>query len=283
MVPLPLWINVLLPFLFWGAGWLHAQRLLRRWPDLTPETVLKAAPLLYVVIVLPMLLYGIQLWTIQTQPQLMWRLPLALQYWFVSLMWGWVIALFSYLFALLVCVAFKSGHDQRKQLVAVALLALAAVEVGQDQYTRPLAPLLEEREREGVVLQTSDSSCAAASGANIARRLGLEATERSVSEAMRSSVMGTAPAQVIYGLERFGIHCTRFELESWEIADIPVPSMLFVDQRAVGPEGHAVACMGEVSGRAEIWDPLFDRVLMGREELAEIWHGRGIRCAVAAN
>ena len=284
MVPFPLWLNLLLPLAFCGLGWLHASRLLRRWPDLSPTTVLKRAPALYAILVPPALLYVAQLLLIQTQPQLMWRLPLPLQYWFVSLMWGWVIALFSHLFALILILAFRSKHEQRKQLVVVALLGLAAVEVGQYQYTRPLAPLLGERAtEEGVVLQTNDSSCAAASGANIARRFGLDATERGVAEAMRASIMGTAPAQVIYGMGRLGVICSRFELESWEIADIPTPSMLFVDQRAAGPEGHAVAYMGDRDGRAEIWDPLFDRLLMDREELGEIWHGRGIGCVPATN
>ncbi len=274
----------MLPLFFSFTGWLHARRLLRRWPDVSPTTVLKRVPYLYAVIFVPMVLYGVQLWIVQTQTQLMWRLPLLLQYWFVALMWGWVIALFAYLFTLIIVLSFASGYDQRKQLVVVAVLALIAVEVGQYQYTRPLAPLLEERvTEEGVILQTNDSSCAAASGANIARRLGRDVTERQMAEKMRASFMGTAPAQVVYGLEELGINCTLFELTSWEVRDIPSPSMLFVDHRAVGPEGHAVAFMGEVEGAAEIWDPLYDRTHMSREDLAEIWHGRGISCTISTN
>ena len=164
------------------------------------------------------------------------------------------------------------------------MLLVAAVQVAQWLYTRPVAPLLKHKQTSyGVILQSSGVSCAAASAANIARRHGRPATEKQMAAALGTTTLaGTSASQVIYGMRAVGFACRRVKVAGADPSRLKLPAMLFVDHPLVGPEGHAVALMALDQGQAEVWDPLWGRRLFSPAQLRHSWHGMAIECAPLA-
>jgi hypothetical protein len=77
-------------------------------------------------------------------------------------------------------------------------------------------------------------------------------------------------------MKKLGFNCQKIYTKESDLNVVNLPALLFVDHPATGPESHAVGYMGNVGVKAEIWDPLSGKVLMGAEELRKIWHGRAI-------
>lgn len=238
------------------------------------KTVLKRAPYLYVLIPLSIILLVI---ANLNRPRLIWNLPLWLQYYYAALTWGGIIAIFTFVFSLASAVAMRTQHRKRWKIVIAGILLIFVIQLVQWNYTRPIAPRLKDIvATSGTVMQTSNASCAAASGASIVRTFGMQKTEKQMAELFGTTVGGTSGAQVIYGMRKIGFSCNKVQVSESNPEKLTAPAMLFVDNQFTGPESHAVAYMGFNKDKAEIFDPLEGRRLLSKNELAKIWHGRGI-------
>lgn len=274
MVGIPIWINILLILIVFLFGFLEYKRLSAKDPTLDLTTVLKKAPYLYVLIPLSLILLVV---ANLNRPALIWNLPLWIQYHYTALTWGGILAIFAFVFSLASAVAIRTRHRERWKIVIAGILLIFVIEVIQWNYTRPIAPRLKNIvASSGTVMQTSNASCAAASAASIARTFGLQKTEKEMAELFGTTVAGTSGAQVIYGMRKIGIACKKVEVLDSDSERLKSPAMIFIDNQFTGPESHAVAYMGVNQDKAEILDPLEGMRFLTKNQLAKIWHGRGI-------
>ena len=264
----------MLIILFILAGFLECKRLLSKDPGLDMKRILKKAPYLYVLIPLSVIfLIAANL----NRPYLTWDLPLWLQYIYTALTWGAIIAMFAFTFSLASVLAFRTEHRERWKVVIAGALFIAVVQIMQWNYTRPIAPQLKDIEgSSGLVFQSNNASCAAASAANIARIFGIQKTEKNMAELLGTTAAGTSAAQIIYGMRKIGFSCRKIEIADSNPRKIKLPAMMFVNNQFTGPESHAVTYVRFTNGKAEIWDPLEGKLLYSKSELAKVWHGRGI-------
>ncbi len=235
----------------------------------------------YLYALLPILLLClVGLFLMQTMRDLWWRLPLLVEYSFLPLVWGAILGCFGFLFSLVCGLAWRLGDPTRRRLVVASLLMVVAAEVAHWQYARLAAPGLRHlATSDGVVLQSSDATCAAASAANLLRLSGVQATERQLAVRFGSSVLfGTSIAQVVFGLRELGYDCRRFAEDPSSESSPPLPALLLVDHPAVGEEGHLVLATRRQGQRLEVLDPLTGRRELSRSELRRRWHGRGLHC-----
>ena len=271
-------VNAGLDALFAVLGLLEARRLWRKHPDIRPENIHQKARYLpwstvaMLAVVVPLLVTDIVLrWHV--------RLPLRLQLHHSAILWALILSDLAFLFAVSIGVAYAAGHRERHKLALVGPLLVLALFYPQWRYYTPIADdLMGMVDEHGIVHQSSDWSCAAASGANVARRLGHEMTERRMAEIMGTTRIGTTPAQIVVGLEAIGVRCRLVREPDGAPPAFEPPAILFVDHPEAGSEGHAVAYMGRSEGRYEIWDPLAGRTWLEAPELLEIWHGHGVAC-----
>jgi len=277
MVGVPLSLEILLLLASILAGVLEYRRSVARGTRLTLDRVVRQVPSLYIGVLLLLLgLLAIQI--VNASSSLAWHLPLWWMYYDTVLLWGMFLALCAFVFSLAATVAFDTHSRERWKIAIVGALVLVAIHGVQWYYTRPVAPYLRhETTGDGVILQSSGESCAAATGANIAGAFGLQKTEREMAGLFGTTkFFGTSPAQVVYGMRTLGLAAHRVQLPSADPAQLTSLAMLFVDHPATGPESHAVAFMGLTNGTAEIWDPLVGKRLLNKDQLARIWHGRGV-------
>jgi len=274
MVGIPLWLNIVLIIGFILVGYMECRRLFAKDPHLDMKTVLRRAPYLYILVPLSILLLVV---ANLNRPALIWNLPLWIQYHYTALTWGGILAIFAFVFSLASAVAIRTRHRERWKIVVAATLLILVVEVIQWNYTRPIAPRLKNIvASSGTVMQTSNASCAAASAASIARTFGIQKTEKEMAELFGTTVAGTSGAQVIYGMRKIGIASKKVEVLDSDSERLKSPAMIFIDNQFTGPESHAVAYMGLNKDKAEIWDPLEGKRFLTKDQLAKIWHGRGI-------
>lgn len=274
MVGIPLWLNILLIIGFVLVGSMECRRLFAKDSNLDIKTVLRRAPYLYVLIPLSLTLLVI---ANLNRPHLLWNLPLWLQFHYTALTWGGILAIFAFVFSLAAAVAMRTHHRERWKIVIAGILLIFVIQVIQWNCTRPIAPRLKDIvASSGTVMQTSNASCAPASGASIARTFGMQKTEKQMADLFGTTVGGTSGAQVIYGMRKIGFASKKVEVPDSDPERLKSPAMIFIDNQFTGPESHAVAYMGLNKDKAEIWDPLEGRRFLAKNQLAKIWHGRGI-------
>jgi predicted double-glycine peptidase len=274
MVGIPLWLNIMLIIGCIFLGSVECTRLFKKDANLEMKTVLKRAPYLYVLIPLSLILLVV---ANLNRPRLIWNLPLWLQYHYTALTWGGILAIFTFIFSLASAVAIRTRHRERWKIVIAGILLIFVIQVIQWNYTRPIAPRLKNIvATSGTVMQTSNASCAAASGASIVRSFDMQKTEKQMAELFGTTVGGTSGAQVIYGMREIGFSCNKVEVSDSNPENLSAPAMVFIDNQFTGPESHAVAYMGFNKDKAEIFDPLEGRRFLSKNQLAKIWHGRGI-------
>ncbi len=269
------------------AGIGEARRLQRRHPDLTVELTLKRAPSLWLLIPASLLLLAsaVILMVLQkTRPSALWALPPWFEYHLLTAIWAAIMSLFAFAFSLGAAVAMRTRHRERTKFVVSAALLVAAIQTVEWNYARLVAPILrDDISATGMVTQTSDVSCAAASGATIARLLGIAKTERDMAELYgTSALLGTTAAQVVYGNTVIGIASRKVEIPDLDPERVAAPAMFFVDHPATGPESHAVAYLGMKEGKAEVWDPIRGLKRLDKKSLASVWRGRGIEFRLAS-
>jgi hypothetical protein len=191
---------------------------------------------------------------------------------------GGLLVLGAFVFTVGAMVSFRMRHRARWTVVSGGMVFLMAFHGAQWYYTRPVAPdLTHETTPDGVILQTSEVSCAAASGANIAQAFGLAKTEKEMAALFGTTKpLGTSDAQIVYGMRTLGLVADRVTIPGADPAQLASLAMLFVDHPATGPESHAVAFMQFAKDHAEIWDPLVGKRFLTKRQLAEIWHGHAV-------
>ncbi len=286
MVALPVWLSLLIVAAAGAAGMSAADSALRRLPDLRVETAVRRMPWRFVAMMLPVTLLLPGYLPTNHIREWLWYLPHSLHYWAIGLIWTYVAALTAFLGAFTLILARKTGHAQQRQLAFGCLTMLAAVLLPQWTFTRPLAgELRNETGADGVILQSSGVSCAAASGANIARLLGLPGmTEIVVAEKMRTTRVGTTMPQAVEGMRALGIRCTPTKIAASEIDSLAPPAFLYVDHEGVGRNGHAIVLVGRAPDqRYRVIDPLVGKATWTREQLLDIWHGLAISCRRASD
>jgi len=282
------WIlNAALVALFALAGIIDARRLQRRYPNLTVEMTLKRAPYLWVLIPLSLLLLlaAITLMVLhKRRPSALWALPVWFEYHLLSAIWAAILSLFAFGFALGSAVAMRTRHRERRKLIAASVLLVASIQVVEWNYTRLISPILRnDISAAGMVTQTSDVSCAAASGATLAGLLGIAKTEREMADLYgTSALLGTTAAQVVYGNAAIGIASRKVEILDRDPERVAAPAMFFVDHPATGPESHAVVYLGMKEGKVEIWDPIRGLKRLDKRGLGSVWRGRGIEFRLAS-
>jgi len=191
------------------------------------------------------------------------------------LRWGDTFLVLGYILVLTSYLAWSEHHPQRIPLSVIGtviVLCLLTIRYLQNPplHLHPEGKLTPE----GYVLQSTGSSCAAASGANIAKDLGVETTEHEMVALMGTNGEGTSVAQVILGMRKLGIEGEKVIREGLE--ELEIPAMLFVDHIATGPESHAIVLLKNEEGQTVIVDPLFGTVDMTRFQTSNVWHGKAV-------
>ena len=279
MYALPVWLHVLSWVVPALLGVWAAQRLRARYPEIGLESALPRLRHLWLVTGTAAVVV-VAVYTVV-------RLPLAQQAalpgWLVDaapvVLWTTLRLTIVYLCAITLRLAWLESHVQRWQLRNAAVLAMVAIELSQWQVTRPIwSSLPEGQSVDGVVLQTSDSTCAAASGATVARHLGLDADEQSMARLMRTTIIGTTTTQIVRGMRLAGIECEPVSMDAATVTSISTPMIAFINLEGVGEDGHAVAVLSATATELVVADPLRTRHLQSWEEWRSRWGGRGLVC-----
>jgi protein-S-isoprenylcysteine O-methyltransferase Ste14 len=275
MFTMPIWGYLLVVVTTGSLGVWIARRLRARVPEVTIETALQHARWPNAIPVALVLLL-VTHFVLQDHPDWWWAMPPAVERVYLAALWTSLGALMALLVSFASWIAYQQQHPEQKVLVLAGVMLVGSVGYVQWSFTRPLEGVVEVRETpEGVVLQSTGATCAAATAANLLRIWGRSADERMMAERFNTTQMGTATGQVVLGLAELGLACRKIEVASPEA--LRLPAMLFVDHPAAGPESHAVALV-QVGPQIEVWDPLVGKVFLSADGLAAIWHGRAVDC-----
>jgi predicted double-glycine peptidase len=274
-------INICILILCAGFGIWEARRLASRHPGLNLDTLHHQARYIYIVLAVILITFtfiGVPM----MNRTLMWQMPLWFDVYGHPLKFGLLIGSFAFLFSLASAVGVMTRHPERKKIIVASIILVFTFPVFQYQYTNPVHPQLTHIKMKGVIFQSHPSSCAAASAANIAEKLGVEKTEKEMAELMNTSEMiGTNAGQIIHAMEQVGVQCSKHWVDESNATHISTPALFFIDNREIGPESHAVAFMGMDDGKWEIWDPLEGKQRFTSEQLKTFWHGKSLECSVA--
>ncbi len=146
----------------------------------------------------------------------------------------------------------------------------------------PVAPRLIERVEGGNVLQSSPSSCAAASMATLARRSGLDPamTERRMAERGGTTLLGTSTLGELRALRSLGAD-VRFarRLTADSLRARRQLALLHVDEPVAGRTiRHTIALVGYDASREEfiVVNPLYGEQRRSATALAGYWIGEAV-------
>lgn len=257
-----------------AAGWAHGGRLVRRVPGFGLQTAHRHARVGVLFVAAVMVPIGV-LSVCGLSPGLAWWFPLWLEVAQQFLNWAGIGGSLAYLAALSLRAVYHERHRERHKLSFALTLLLAAIILFRWWGTWPIADTLAEMtDDDKVVLQSSGSSCAAATAANILSAFGIHETEAALAGEMGTTVIGTSRGRVAFAMWRRGLRCRSVHVTSF--TEVKPPAALVVDHPATGPETHMVALMAIVGDKAEIWDPLKGKILMTAAELNAQWHGRAL-------
>ncbi len=265
-----------------GCGWgvLSARKVRRTAPDATIETVHRAARPVMRVSLACLVALTVPL-AAEISDRFCQQLPLEVQRDVGRITWTMLVVLFAYLSSFGGTFAFLTRHRQSRQFTtALILLNVAFVLLDVRLNSAIASSLREQISKDGIVLQSSGSSCAAATVANIVRHFGKQVTEEEVAEVMGTTNFGTSPGQMRFALRRYGLEFETLNERTVDLAEVRVPAVLFIDHPAVRAEGHAVAFFGVRGDRFEVWDPLVGRVFWTPAMATDVWYGNGIECWV---
>ena len=261
-----------------GIGVALGRRITSRIPDIQLESLFQRVPLLHVVTVLGAAVLAAVMALEASDAPCQW-LPLLWQRHRAAANWMIASGLFGLAAGFLSAVAVRTGHDQRRLVLACTLAGHAIFAITHVQKYGDVSAWLSVRETpDGIVLQSHPATCTAATLANIARQSGLVLDERGAVRLLGTTSAGTNRGQMRYALERLGIPFRMIDGRTTRLGDVSAPAILCVDHPAVGREGHSVAYMGRVQDRFEIWDPVSGRELWSEADAESCWHGHGIEC-----
>ncbi len=266
------------------AGHREYRRLAKRSADASLTNFHRKPGCVRFVLLLLVILMGPSVYLVSHRASL-WLVPEWLE---LTLLW-WSNGLGAALFGLLLGLAWgafkRETLPNARALVLTVVLCQTALLFMTAWMQRPIAAELSDAKWSGKMLrQTSGSSCAPASAANVAGLLGLSYSEQDMARFMSTRAAGTSPAFIIQGLRKAGITGRKFSDAAVNLESLPLPAILIVDHPAAGPESHAVAAIryDPVKKVLDIWNPLAGFELMTRAELKRIWSGHGIACQKTA-
>ncbi|MEM7262241.1 MAG: cysteine peptidase family C39 domain-containing protein [Planctomycetota bacterium] len=185
----------------------------------------------------------------------------------------WIVSLA----ALTVFLAFaatlsrRTEHERKDMLSVLAPVVPLILLWFIAQSNIPIYDRLKHREKEGVLLQSSSSSCAAATLANLLRTPERPLTEREVAQQLGTTRRGTSIPHIVLGLDHYGQEhrvSTRRTIDA-----LTTPAILFVDHPVTGKESHAVALVDRREEAFVIWDPLIGETVLSEDDLRRLWHG----------
>lgn len=279
IVPLPSTSSIALFAASMTCGWLLAGHALGRQPAGTLEQALKVHPASRVLIGIP-LVTGILLVIAAVNERWVLSFSFPAMYWGALILWWSLTCSLLALMVFATRAAYLRGDGERKKVALVTVLLTIALVIVNFYYPRPIADALEDDiSPDGAILQSSDASCAAAAGANIARALGIFASERDVARSMGTTrLWGTNVIQMIIGMQKLGIACESVVTTTENSGELRLPALLLVDHPALGTESHAVAAMRRNGESFEVIDPLLGRETWSRRKLGEVWHGLAVSC-----
>jgi len=262
------------------VGLREYQRLVKRAPDTSLNNFHRQPGAVRFVLLFLVILMVPSIFLVMHRPSL-WLLPEWLE---LTLLWwsnGFGAALFGLMFGLAWGSFKREALPNARALVMTLILCQSALLFMTAWMQRLVANQLSDVKWSGkMMLQSSGSSCAPASAANVAGLLGLHYSEQEMARFMSTRVAGTSPAFIIRGLQRAGIEGRKLADPDVNFSTLPLPAILIVDHPGAGPESHAVAAIRfDAEKKAlEIWNPLVGLQMMTREELKRIWPGHGIAC-----
>jgi predicted double-glycine peptidase len=273
-----IWLILISILCFALAGAWRVTIALRKADGLTLETVHRMLPeLAPALVVMVVGIYGFV--RIQSDFRLMWYLPSVLDRYTMPFLWIASGGFMTYLASCACKVAYAKGHPERHKLTVSAILIVTAFAVIYIRVSLPIYRHLYELETaDGVVLQTSGASCAAASAANIVRLYGLPATEREMAQLAGTTVLGTSPGEIIAALGRKNIRAVKRTLSLNDLMHLAHPAILSVASPWQGPDSHAIVLPPATMGRRRILDPLNGTRALDLKELALEWNGHLIEC-----
>ncbi|MEK7269542.1 MAG: cysteine peptidase family C39 domain-containing protein [Planctomycetota bacterium] len=155
------------------------------------------------------------------------------------------------------------------------LAAVLAIGIAVPHLKPMISPLdasrLEDRWKDGVCLQSSPSTCGAASAVTILRTLGIEATEREIARECFTSLSGTENWFLARAFRRRGL-CVSFRAGVGVPSDLRLPAIAGV---RAGGAGHFIALLPGPGGRIVAADPLSGRSEHSRAVLARAFDFTG--------
>ena len=269
---------ILVQLAAFSVGVVLARASSKRYPGLTLESSLKKSRTLRIVALLCLVLVAPPL-AAQVTDSICQALPLWLQGHASRATWIILGSLFALLSGFAVFVVIRTSHAKRSRL-ALALGALnVALFMANGRLNTGIADELSVKTTaDGVILQSSSSSCAAATLCNVVAHFGVEISEPRAARLLGTTSLGTSPGQMRYALDQLGIGFVDLNERFRELSEVRPPAILFVDHPAVGPEGHAVAYFGTFKDRYEIWDPIYGRSFLKSGHIHQVWHGNGMTC-----
>ncbi len=171
------------------------------------------------------------------------------------------------------CYVLLTRHRLRWPVAAGGMLLLAFAVVLPATRGSIADELREKRSADGVVLQSTGYSCAAAVCANIAEYYGFSATEKKMAYKLGLTDLGSTLEQIAYLLDSLGLETERIRLHPPDTSRLRVPAILSVYHPDTGPDTHLVIFMGANDSSMEIWDPLTGKTYVTEPELREVWRG----------
>jgi hypothetical protein len=131
---------------------------------------------------------------------------------------------------------------------------------------QPIPPSwIDVRERDGVCLQTTPSTCGACAASTVLRQLGVTATERELAAEASSTKSGTLNWLLIRALRRRGFEA---ELLAPSTLDAVVPPAI-VGVRVGKGAGHFIALLEQDGDDVVIGEPLQGRLRLSRAAFAK--------------
>lgn len=274
MLELPYSIAILVALLAALCGVRYGSILHARGFRLTGQVRVRDCPLIPVCLLLFVALH-VATGTITADPTIGWALPVALEYYLTGIMWVLKSAFAAFGLSAVVAVGFFQRSRLWRPLALFAIAALLFMDGLTRLAVQPFVGEVRHTVRDGVILQTTPSTCAAASAANIAGRFGMAATEADMVRHLNTTWAGTSPAQLVFGFRSLGLQAQKVYIPERDLRQVKAPAILLVEMGGE-PDAHAVAYMGSLGDRFEIWDPNGGRKFVSGADAAVFWQGRAI-------
>lgn len=161
-----------------------------------------------------------------------------------------------------------------RMLLILPLFAVAAFAITPilKPFVRPIPDgALSDRWDDTICLQSTASTCGAASVATILRSYGIIVTERELAHEAHSYAGGTEAWYLARAVRRRACGA-RFRVSSGFDAEIPFPALAGVRLDA---NGHFIAILSREGDRFQIGDPLNGREVLSRGELLQRYEFTG--------